>query len=101
MNFVGLKCFGVVLILIAFLSGRKPADVDQSSTKNGTIVVNVTWGDIDNTPAKDVYIEAHGYVPKYDALKSFVLKMSHPGQYETSLPPAVYDVFISEGTSEP
>lgn len=65
------------------------------------LVVLVTWGDDNLTPANDVYIEAHGYVVSLAQEKSYVLKMVHDGRYEVSLPPAVYDVFISEGTSKP
>jgi hypothetical protein len=72
-----------------------------SQEKDGTIVVLVTWGDIDNTPANDVFIEAHGYVIKDKAEKSFVFRMARAGRYEVSIPPGVYDVFVSEGVSEP
>ena len=61
----------------------------------------VTWGDINNTPATNVWIEAHGFVPKYHSERSFVLELFQPGRYQASLPPAVYDVFVSEGTSLP
>ena len=73
----------------------------SSVDKDGTLIVLVTWGDIDNTPANDVYIEAHGYVVKDRAEESFVLKMAHAGHYEVALPPGVYDVFVSEGDSVP
>ena len=76
-------------------------DSGRPSDKDGTLVVLVTWGDIDNTPANDVYIEAHGFVRKYNSEKSFTLNMSHAGRYEASLPPGVYDVFVSESTSIP
>jgi hypothetical protein len=68
---------------------------------DGKLVVLVTWGDVDNTPATDVYLEAHGFVQKYHSEKSFLLKMSSAGQYESELPPGAYDVFASEGTSVP
>jgi hypothetical protein len=66
-----------------------------------TLVVLVTWGDVDNTPAKGVYVEAHAYLPKLKSEKSFVLTMVRPGRYEVSLPPGVYDVFVSDSSSEP
>jgi hypothetical protein len=49
----------------------------------------------------DVYSKAHGWVwtDKDSSFKSFVLKMTHAGEYKTSLPAGVYDVFISEGGS--
>ena len=80
---------------------EKAVDRDNSVEKDGTLVVLVTWGDIDNTPADDVYVEAYGFVRKYNTSKSFVLKMPKAGRYEASLPPGVYDVFVSEGTSIP
>lgn len=65
--------------------------------KDGTLVVLVTWGDVDNTPANDAYIEAHGFVRKSNSEKSFVLKSPASGRYETPFPPGVYDLFVSEG----
>lgn len=61
--------------------------------------MRVTWGDDDNTPASDVYIGVHGFVGNSE--KSFVLKSSIPGRYEAFLPPGIYDVFMSEESSEP
>lgn len=100
MNILSARSLSGVLLLLALLpmlraNGGRPAE------KDGTLVVLVTWGDVDNTPANDVYIEAHGFVWKYHSEKSFVLKSPTAGRYETSLPPGVYDVFVSEGTSEP
>jgi hypothetical protein len=76
-------------------------DQARAADKDGKIVVFVTLGDNDNTPADNVYIEAHGHVQNSSSEKSFVFRMVRAGQYEVSLPPAVYDVFVSEGTSEP
>jgi hypothetical protein len=68
---------------------------------DGKLVVMVTWGDLDNTPATDVYIEAHGWVEKLRAYKTIHLKLVRAGQYEAVLPPGIYDVFISEASSVP
>jgi hypothetical protein len=101
MNMPSLRSLSVVLLFLVLLptpvlnGGGRPAE------KDGTLVVLVTWGDADNTRANDVYVEAHGFVRKYNSEKSFVLHSSTAGRYETSLPPGVYDVFVSEGTSEP
>ena len=89
--------FCIAMIAIAF--GQSPQSARP--VKDGTLVVLVTWGDVDNMPANDVYIEAHGYVVKYRSEKSFVLKMVKAGRYEAALPPGVYDVFVSEGSSIP
>jgi hypothetical protein len=91
----------VLVLLIAFLPLAKSNDQATSSDKDGNIVVLVTWGDNDNTPANDVFIEAHGYVRKEHSEKSFMFHMVRAGHYEVSLPPAVYDVFVSESGSEP
>lgn len=68
--------FGIFLLLV--LTTVKYAIAVPSQEKDGTIVVLVTWGDIDNTPANDVFIEAHGYVIKDKAEKSFVFRMAVP-----------------------
>jgi len=91
-------CIAVTLVILCGTLSAFPSD---SSDKDGKLVVQVIGGDIDNTPAANVYVEAFGFVRKYRSVKSFVLKSSRPGQYEGALPPGVYDVFVSEGTSEP
>ena len=102
MNILTLRLsVSALLLLFALFPAQKSVDRGQQSEKDGTLVVLVTWGDVDNTPANDVYIEAHGFVSKYHSEKSFVLKSLSAGRYESSLPPGVYDVFVSEGTSEP
>ena len=101
MNVLSLRSLSVALLLLVLLPTQKAGEGGQQSEKNGTLVVRVTWGDDDNTPANDVYIEAHGFVREYNSEKSFVLKSSAAGRYEVSLRPGVYDVFVSEGTSEP
>ncbi len=101
MNIQSLRYFSVLILLLGLLVMGKAVKADQALQKDGALVVKVTWGDNDNTLADDVYVEAYGFVPKYDSKKSFILKMSHAGQYEASLPPGAYDVFTSEGTSVP
>src|SRR5436309_1612853 len=100
MNVQSLRCFFFFILLMLLPTG-KAVNASQASQKDGALVVKVTWGDIDNTPANDVYVEAYGFVEKYDSMKSFILKMSHDGQYEVSLPRGVYDVFVSEAGSVP
>lgn len=101
MNILNLRYFSLLILLLGLLHAEKPVHASQASQKDGALIVKVTWGDIDNTPANDVYVEAYGFVEKYDATKSFILKMSHDGQYDIALPPGVYDVFVSEGGSVP
>jgi hypothetical protein len=101
MKILSLKYLSVVVLLLSFLVMGRAGYSAPPSEKAGTLVVLVTLGDVDNTPANDAYVEAYGFVRKDGTEKSFVLKSSRAGQYETSLPPGVYDVFVSEGISEP
>jgi hypothetical protein len=101
MNILSPRLLSSVLLLLALLPMQSVNSGGRPTEEDGTLVVLVTWGDDNNTAADDVYIEAHGFVWKYHSEKSFVLKSSTAGRYETSLPPGVYDVFVSEGTSEP
>lgn len=101
MNNLSFRNFSVFVFLLAFLAKKGPSDSYRPEEKNGTLVVLVTWGDAFSTPATHVYIEAHGFVRKYNSTKSFVLNSSHAGRYEASLPPGVYDVFVSDGISMP
>jgi hypothetical protein len=101
MNCLIPRSLSVLVLMFALLPTGKANDAGRLAEKDGTLVVLVTGGDVDNTPAEDVYVEAYGFVRSYGSKKSFVLKMSHAGQYEASLPPGVYDVFVSEGVSIP
>jgi hypothetical protein len=101
MNILSLRSLKVLVLLLALLPTQKGDEGGQRPEKDGKLVVLVTWGDVDNTPANDVYIEARGFVREYNSEKSFVLKSSIPGRYEASVPPGVYDVFVSENISEP
>ena len=97
MSIFSRKYWSVLVLLLALLATGRADDND----KDGTLAVFVTWGDVDNTPATNAYVEAYGFVRRYDSKKSFVLKRLRPGQYEASIPPGVYDVFVSAGTSVP
>ena len=95
-----LLLFGVLFI---GLIGRGPAQekARPAADENGTLIVLVTWGDVNNTPADDVYIEVHTSSAKSSAPTSYVLTQVHSGRYESTLPPGIYDVFMSEGNSVP
>jgi hypothetical protein len=89
--------------LLAFLliGTRTQLNATPLADSNGTLSTRITWGDVDHTPAKGVYVEAYGYVASSRSRQSFVFKMFEAGRYEVSLPPGLYDVFISDGSSIP
>jgi hypothetical protein len=103
MNIVSLRSLKLLVLLLVIWPSQQcdKASANQQPDKNGTLIVLVTWGDDNDTPANDVYAEARGFVREYNSEKSFVLKSSTPGRYEASLPPGIYDVFIREDISEP
>ena len=100
-RFVSCRGWKLLPLLLALLVAKCAYSADRPADKDGTLVVLVTFGDVDNTPATNVYVEAYGFVREYNSKKSFVLKMPRAGKYEASLPAGVYDVFVSEGTSIP
>jgi hypothetical protein len=88
--------FAFLLVgMLTHLHAAPPAE------SNGTLRALITWGDMDNTPAERVYVEAYGYVASSKSRQSFIFKMLEAGRYEVSLPPGLYDVFISDGSSIP
>jgi hypothetical protein len=101
MNIFGLRCLSVVVIVLALAGAKGAGNPGRPIGNDGTLVVLVTWGDVNNMPATDVYVEAYGFVRTQGSSKSFLLKSTGPGRYEASLPSGVYDVFVSEGTSYP
>ena len=60
MSILRLKYLGVFLVLLVFFSVVRASDQVRLPDKDGTLIVLVTWGDVDNTPANDVYIEEIG-----------------------------------------
>jgi hypothetical protein len=100
-NILSLRYLGVLALLLTFLLTGRGAGPVSPLDEDGKLIVLVKWGDAYRTPATNVYVEARGFVRKYDSQKSFVLKSSLDGRYETSLPPGVYDVFVSDGSSVP
>jgi hypothetical protein len=80
---------------------EKAVNTGSPLEKHGALIVLVTWGDVDNTPATDVIVEAVGHAPDHSWGKTVPLKASKNGQYEASLDPGIYDVFVSEPGSTP
>jgi len=93
--------YSLFLFLFVLLPTEKAVRTGDTPLKDGALIVKVTWGDINNTPATGVYVEAHGFVQRLDSTKSVILKMSSEGRYEASLLPGYYDVFVSDGGSFP
>jgi hypothetical protein len=100
-NILSVRCLSVLTVLLLFFTTSSGGYPTRSTDKDGKLVVLVTYGDTDNTPAINVYVEASGFMPKDGSRRSFVLNSAQAGRYEMSIPPGVYDVFVSEGTSEP
>lgn len=101
MNILSLKHLSILVLLLVLLPTLRSGGANRPSEKDGTLVVLVTWGDANDTPANDAYVEAYGFVREYGSEKSFVLKSPSTGRYEALLPAGVYDVFVSEGISVP
>src|SRR5579872_5152102 len=91
------------IILLSFCVAMATASSAQLPhyRKDTTFAVLVTWDDVYKTPTTGAYIEAHSFNVNWVSERSFVLTMVKPGQYEAALPPGVYDVFVSEGSSMP
>ena len=97
-------CFRLSILfalLITFLSSALGQNVSRNSERNGTLVVQMVWDDVEMTPTTGAYIEAHTFGAHGVSEKSFILKMVEAGRYQAELPPAVYDVFVSEASSTP
>ncbi len=89
-----------LLFFLLFCSDIVVPQVERTMQKNGSLVVTVVSGD-DYTRTDNVFVYARGYVPKYPGGTSVALKETHPGWYEASLTPGLYDIFVSESTSLP
>jgi hypothetical protein len=101
MDILSLRHASVLVLLLAFWPTGTAFAAGQVLEKDGVLVVMVTYGDVDNTPARNVVVEVYGYGRKYPREKSVLLKPSKGGQYGASLQPGIYDVFVSEGSSTP
>ena len=101
MKIFSLRHLSVLVLLLVLLPTLRFDGAGRPSEKDGTLVVLVTWGDANDTPANDAYVEAYGFVREYGSEKSFVLKSPSAGRYEALIPPGVYDIFVSEGISVP
>ena len=89
-----------LLFGIQTIAQSKPSNAEPAGDY-GKLVVIVRWGDMQHTPASDVYVEAHGWDASVRQYKSFVLQHTASGTYEAELPASIYDVFVSDGTSLP
>ena len=96
---LGTIGFGAILLMGLC---EPSAGADTNPLSEGKLIVIVTYGDVDNTPARNVRVYVHGYLPRYaDSEKSQVLEATRDGQYEASLSPGLYDILVSEEGSLP
>jgi hypothetical protein len=100
-NILRLKYSKVLATLIVLFGVATFFRADQPRQNDGKLVVIVTWGDVDNTPATNVIVEVVGHALPGSWGKTVLLKASKDGQYEVSLEPGIYDVFVSEPGSMP
>jgi hypothetical protein len=97
-----LSAFSLAFVLFAIgSSGAQSSGSLTSSNKNGTLVVLVTRDDVNRTPEEEAYIEAHSFNVNGVAEKSFAFVKVKAGRYEATVPPGVYDVFVSAPSSTP
>src|SRR5690348_11126306 len=87
-----------VVLVLALLScllslGSNGAELPQ---KEGQLIVRVFVGD-DDSQARDAFVYVRGCFGQPSA----AITANRPGQFEKSLPPGLYDVFVSEGSSLP
>lgn len=78
--------------MVSFLT--LPISGTDQTPQRGKLVVRVFLGD-NNAPARDAFV----YVKDYLRQSSTALNANQPGQFELSLPPGLYDVFVGELSS--
>ncbi len=85
-----------VMLVVLFLFFTVPISGTGQTSQKGKLVVRVSIGD-NNTTARDAFV----YVKDYFGQSSTALSANQPGQFELSLAPGLYDVFVGEGSSLP
>jgi len=100
MRRVFLNC--TAALLLALLLPIAVGSQDKAEEKTAKLIVVVLYEDIDNTPANDVYVSVQGY-PRtvHFTGTTTLLGRTGSGRYEASLPPGLYDIFVSEPISIP
>ena len=101
MDIPSFRHASVLILLLALCPAARAGATGPALEKDGALVVIVTYGDVENSPARNVVVEVYGYGRKFPREKSVLLKPSKEGQYEATLQPGIYDVFVSEGSSTP
>ena len=97
---VKLSKFIIAFVLSSQFCGIAFA-ADQPSQTTGRLVLIVTLGDIDNTPANHVIIQVYGEGSDHVWGHAISMQRSKDGQYEATLGPGKYDVFLSQSGSVP
>jgi len=75
-----------------------PVAGGQDSQRVGFLAVTVTVGG-DHFPAVHAFVAVRGYPPT--SKEVIALTPTKDGFFETSLPPGIYDVFVSEDSTFP
>jgi hypothetical protein len=73
---------------------------DQAAQRVGFLAVSVSIGD-GHMPLTSAFVFVRGYRPVYHGESSAVLTQTKDGYFETSLPPGLYDVFVSDADALP
>lgn len=88
------------LAVLLLLCCSAAASGDDRTPKEGFLAVTVTLG-ADRIPLTDASVSVRGYRHVYMGDLSAVLSQTKDGVFGASLPPGVYDVFISHAAAYP
>jgi len=86
----------VLVLALPTVSGAGQA----AARPEGRLTVVVTSGD-PAAPTRDAFVFVRGYEPRYHGETLSQVRPTRDGWFEVSLPPGLYDVFISEGSCIP
>jgi hypothetical protein len=89
------RWFATMFVVFLFCLMSPTSGANQVG-QEGKLIVRVLLG-IDNAPARDAFV----YIREDIREISRNISASSPGMFEISLPPGLYDVFVSEGSSLP
>jgi hypothetical protein len=94
------KWIASLFVLVLSCGPMVASGPNQTSPKEGKLIVVVTY-EYDGGPARDSLVYVRGYRPLPFGEVSINLSPTRAGWFETSLPPGLYDVYVSEWSSLP